>query len=568
VAYYPKSDKRIFTRRRWRSRVTPRAKITGARAQPRMRRRKFRLTSRAMWALVGLGSAVFLIVMLVVLLRSPAASGILPEDGSQVSGMPVHIETSLKGNVDPAAVGLMIDGVDRTGEANISEALLTMDADLADGEHVVEVMVGDKVEASSRFLVDNTPPMVQVDEWEVRDDGITAIKGRVEGAEVLMVDDERISTEPDGSFRVEVNRFDKVTVTIAAVDAAGNRRELLLDTAPPPQIKGVHVSIWVAADRSFFRQMADLVERTELNGMQIDIKDESGRIAYASQVPLGVEVGSPLASGGVDIDRVMDKCWYNDIYPIARIVCFKDPVVASKRPDLAVHNTGGGLWGDEKWLDPYSQENWEYLLGVAAEASRKGFKEIQLDYVRFPSDGNTTTCVFPSQGSDTRTKSQVIEDFLQYMRDGLKPMGTVLSADVFGLTASGQGDMGIGQDITVMGQHLDYICPMVYPSHYNQNEYNIGDPEANPHDTVYMSLVDFQKKLEGTACKLRPWLQDFSLRLNYGPTEVLAQIRACYELGIDEWLLWDPNCTFTEGALQPAEVETETETEPAEETTG
>ncbi|MEW6555614.1 MAG: putative glycoside hydrolase [Actinomycetota bacterium] len=555
MAYYPRSDKRIFTRRRLRSRVTPRNKITGARAQPRMRRRRTKITPRALWALVGVGGAVFLIVMLVILLGSPAASDITPENGSQVSGMPVHIEAALKGNVDPAAVRILVDGEDHTAQAVIAEAVLSLDADLADGEHLAEVMVGEELEATSRFIVDNAPPMVQIDETELRDDGITVIRGRVEGADIMTVDEKRLAPEQDGSFQVEVDRYERPTVTIAAVDAAGNRRELLLDTAPPPQIKGIHVSIWVAADRAFFKQMADLVERTELNGMQIDVKDESGRVAYPSQVPLGVAVGSPLTAGGVDIDRIMDKCWYNDVYTIARIVCFKDPVVASKRPDLAVQAAGGGRWGDGKWLDPYNRENWDYLLGLAVEAARKGFKEIQLDYVRFPSDGDTTTCVFPAQGGDTRTKSQVIQDFLKFMRDGLKPMGTVLSADVFGLTASGQGDMGIGQDITAMGQYLDYVCPMVYPSHYNTGEYNIGDPEANPHDTVYMSLVDFQKKLEGTACKLRPWLQDFSLRLTYGTTEVQSQMRACYELGINEWLLWDPNCTFTEGALQPAETE-------------
>jgi hypothetical protein len=113
--------------------------------------------------------------------------------------------------------------------------------------------------------------------------------------------------------------------------------------------------------------------------------------------------------------------------------------------------------------------------------------------------------------------------------------------------------MGIGQDVTAMARYLDYLSPMVYPSHYNPGEYQIRDPESNPHDTVYMSLVDFQKKLEGTGCRLRPWLQDFSLRVTYRAAEVQAQMRACYELGINEWLLWDPNCTYTEGALQKAE---------------
>ena len=535
--------------------MTPRAKITGARAQPRLRRRKARLTPRAVWALVGAGTAIFLIIMLVIVLGSPAASGITPVEGSQVTGSPVHIEASLKENVDPAQVKALVDGQDLTAQAVIEASVLSLDVDLEDGEHVVEVMVTDKVEASSRFYVDNTPPIVEVDEWDVRDDGITAIRGHVEGAAVLMIDDKKLALSPDGSFQAEVDRYQRSTVTIAAVDEAGNRREVLLDTAPPPQIKGIHVSIWVAADRDFYKQMVELVERTELNGMEIDVKDETGRIAYPSQVPLAVEVGSPLSQGGVDIDRVMDKCWYNDVYPIARIVCFNDPVLAQKRPDLAVQTSGGGLWGGGKFTDPYNREVWDYILGVSVEAARKGFKEIQLDYVRFPSDGNTEACVYPAL--DARTKDQVIEEFLEYMRNGLKPLGVVLSADVFGLTASDQGSMGIGQNVAGMAQYLDYICPMVYPSHYNTGEYDIGNPEANPHDTVYHSLVDFQACLEGANCKLRPWLQDFSLSLDYGVTEVLSQINACYELGINEWLLWDPHCTFTEGAIQPAEAPAE-----------
>ncbi len=459
----------------------------------------------------------------------------------------------MRGKVNPSEVRIFIDDQDFTEQSSLEASVVSLDANLEDGEHVVEVRVGDKVEATTRFAVDNTSPVVHIDGWDLRDDGMTLIRGNVEGTDTLLAADKKIGVGQDGSFQVEVNRYDYQTIMLAAVDAAGNRREILLDTAPPPQIKGIHVSVAIAADRTLFKKMVDLVKRTELNGMQIDIKDESGAVGYASEVPLAKEVASPLTASGMDIGRVMDKCWYNDVYPIARIVCFKDPIVASKRSDLAVRNTSGGRWGDGKWLDPYSQEVWDYLLGLAQEASRKGFKEIQLDYVRFPSDGDTSTCVFPANNG--KDKEQTIQDFLQYMRNGLKPLGVVLSADVFGLTASPQGAMGIGQNIANMAQYLDYVCPMVYPSHYNTGEYNIGNPEANPHDIVYKSLVDFQAKLEGTACKLRPWLQDFSLRLTYGAEEVLAQIRACYELGINEWLLWDPQCTFTEAALQPEETE-------------
>jgi len=515
-----------------------------------MRRRQIRLTPRAVWTILGVSSIIFLSVLLALVLRSPVVKSLAPAEGTLLSGSPVRVEAILKGGVRSGEVKVFVDDQDFTEQASVEASVLSLEVALPDGEHRVEVQVKGKVEASSLFTVDNTPPSIQVEEWELGEDGTTIIKGRVEGAKALFADGKKVSFDENGAFTLRVDRYEHTSVSISAEDEAGNRREILVDTAPPPQVKGIHVSIWVAADKSFFRKMVDLVKRTELNGIEIDIKDETGRIAYPSEVPLAKEVGSALTSGGVDIERAMDKCWYNDIYPIARMVCFKDPFLASRRPDLAVRAQNGGLWGNGQWLDPYNREVWDYLLAIAQEACRKGFKEIQLDYVRFPSDGNTATCVYPAD--DGKSKEQTIVEFLRFMREGLKPLGAVLSADVFGLTASDQGSMGIGQDVAAMAQHLDYLCPMVYPSHYNPGEYKIGDPEANPHDTVYRSLVDFQKKLEGTNCKLRPWLQDFSLRLNYGATEVLAQIRACYELGIPEWLLWDPHCTFTEEALQPS----------------
>jgi hypothetical protein len=571
MAYPQRSNKKIFSRRRLRTRVIPRAKLTGARmsaastvpgtgsrtavggraysARSRVRRRKFRLTRRAVWTFAGLGLGLLFIILLIVLTTGESQAAIIPRSGARLTGSPTHIEVPIKQGINLQDISILIDGKEYKDQAQVENNVLAMDVALEDGEHQVEVRAGDKLLAASQFSLDNTPPVLKVDSWDEKDDGMTTIQGSVDGAQALLLDDKRVPINPDGSFQLDVNRYEKASVTLAAVDDFGNRSEMALETSPPPQIKGAHVSVWVAADRTLFKKMVELEGRTELNGLEIDVKDETGHIGYASQVPLAQETGSSYTSGGVDIDRVMDKCWYNGVYPIARIVCFKDPVIASKRPDLAVKSTSGGRWGNGQWLDPYNKETWDYILGIATEAANKGFKEIQLDYVRFPSDGDTSTCVFPA--NDGRTKDQTIQDFLQYMRDTLKPMGIALSADVFGLTASDQGDMGIGQNIQGMAQYLDYICPMVYPSHYHANEYGIKDPESNPHDIVSASIKDFQSKLTGTNCKLRPWLQDFSLRIPYGAAEVQAQIRACTELGVNEWLLWDPNCTFTEAALQP-----------------
>lgn len=175
---------------------------------------------------------------------------------------------------------------------------------------------------------------------------------------------------------------------------------------------------------------------------------------------------------------------------------------------------------------------------------------MQFDYVRFPSDGNTSACLYPHQ--DQRNPGQVIDDFLSYAREKLAPYNVFVSADLFGLTASDQGDMNIGQRVSDVANRVDFISPMVYPSHYNLGEYKIKVPEANPGETVTKSLEDFKKKIKGTQASLRPWLQDFSLKIPYTPDMVRRQIDASEALGIKQWLLWDPNCSYSESALKPA----------------
>jgi hypothetical protein len=220
-----------------------------------------------------------------------------------------------------------------------------------------------------------------------------------------------------------------------------------------------------------------------------------------------------------------------------------------------VQSRSGGLWGNGTWLDPYSKEVWDYDLAVAEAAARAGFNEVQFDYVRFPSDGNVEDCVFPHQ--DARQPGQVINDFLKYAREKLSAYNVFISADVFGLTASKQGEMNIGQRVSDVARIVDFLSPMMYPSHYNPGEYDIKSPENNPADTVSHSVDDFKKAMKGTNAGLRPWLQDFSLKVAYTPDMVRRQIDACENAGVHQWLLWDPNCTYSEEALKPQQKSSE-----------
>ncbi|MEJ5186038.1 MAG: putative glycoside hydrolase [Candidatus Geothermincolales bacterium] len=540
--------KPIFIRSRWRRLLVPRGKVTGARLR-RRRPGRYNPTYYAFWAITGVGGLAIIVVLFILLLRSPLIREFFPGEGSVVRGNPLPVMVCLRKGADPARFAIRVDGEEVDTAVDTERNALTADLRLPDGEHVLELWEGEKRLKSVRFILDNQPPELVVEGREVREDGISLVQGRLKGAKTAWLREKPLRLDKDGFFQVEIDRERELSVAVKAVDEAGNEAEYWIDALPPPKVKGIHLSIWTASSMERIKGVLNLVDKTELNAVQLDIKDETGSVGYPTGVSLAREVGSYREGEGMEVEKVLDKCWYHGVYTIGRVVCFKDPILARKRPDLAVRTPQGGLWGGGLWLDPYNREVWDYILDLCIEAVKKGFREIQLDYVRFPSDGDVSTCVYPSR--DGRSQAEVITDFVRYIRDGVKPYGVVLSADVFGLIASEHGEMGIGQDLARIAGYVDYLCPMVYPSHYGPWEYGLKNPEASPYQTVLESLKDFKKKLEGTGCRLRPWLQDFTMKVHYGAEQVRAQIKACYDLGIEEWLLWNPNSEYTTSALAP-----------------
>ena len=352
-------------------------------------------------------------------------------------------------------------------------------------------------------------------------------------------------TSLGGVFDIRLRETLSHNYSINGTDAEHGNGETDLPPVPEPAVvKGVYLTSWVAGTKGF-RQVVDFIDKTEVNSVVIDVKDDTGMVSYGSKVPLVNAIGSTFKK--YDPRKIMTVLRENQIYPIARIVVFKDPYLAKRRPDLAVKNPAGGLWQDYRglnWVDPYNKEVWDYNISIAKEAINYGFREIQFDYVRFTSDGNIRDCRYPS--TDGRIKADVIKDFLKYAYQELKPLGVKVSADVFGLTCSSKDDMGIGQVMSKVAEGVDVICPMVYPSHYYRGEYNIPDPDSRPYETVYRSLTDAKQKIANAPHKviIRPWLQDFSLRNHYGRAQLLEQIRAVENSGLQEWIFWNPSSRY------------------------
>ena len=319
----------------------------------------------------------------------------------------------------------------------------------------------------------------------------------------------------------------------------------------PVKVKGILMSGYTAGG-SRFTELLELLERTELNAAVIDIKDERGEISWIPRSRQARMAGAGLPKMA-DPAATIRRLKRAGEYVIGRIVTFQDSIMASVRPDLAIQDLRGGVWKSTKglsWLDPYSIQAQDYNIALAIEAVELGFDEIQFDYVRFPTDGDTAKMW--SRFKDERAPHDAISQFLARAREQIVPRGAYLSADLFGLVALVIDDLGIGQKLELIAREVDYVSLMLYPSHYNKPEYGIPDPEREPYATVAVSLRDAKERIAGTKAKLRPWLQDFTLRVPYTPAEVRAQIQAAEDTGVGEWILWNARNRYTEDALRPA----------------
>ncbi len=325
-------------------------------------------------------------------------------------------------------------------------------------------------------------------------------------------------------------------------------------TLEPLVVKGIYLTPESILKEDKFNALLALADRTEINAMVLDVKDETGWLYHDSKVPLAREIGAVHPS--YDLRGRLKILKERGIYTIARIVCMQDPTLAQKRPELAVRNsTTGGIWENDNgvaWVNAMRPEVWDYNIQVAVEMAEMGFDEIQYDYVRFPSDGDMDAIDVGGDFS-RKARTDAIHNFLAKTKGALAPYGVPLAADIFGITLWDEGDNGIGQQLEKIAAVVDYICPMIYPSHFSKGSLGFERPNDHPYEVLLQTLEAGGDRVPGVKTKLRPWLQDFSYGQGkkYGPDEIRAQIQATYDFGATGWLLWNANNTFTEAGLLP-----------------
>lgn len=325
------------------------------------------------------------------------------------------------------------------------------------------------------------------------------------------------------------------------------------------KVKGIYVSGPIAGNAKM-DELIELVDNTELNAMVIDIKNDEGRITYHMDSHTVSEIGADV-NYIQDIEGLVAKCKEKDIYLIARIVAFKDPYLAEQCPELAVKTKTGEVFHDKSglaWVNPYNREVWSYLVEVGTQAAQVGFDEIQFDYIRFSTDLKSDKLDFGPE-SENKSKTEIITEFTQYVYERLSALGVYVAADVYGTIIDSKIDQDIvGQDYVAMASHLDYICPMVYPSHYANGVYGIPIPDAQPYDTVKAAMDAATKELEALPEEKRAinrvWIQSFTAswvdgHISYGPEQIRAQMHGAYDAGYDEWILWNAAVSYQKKSL-------------------
>ena len=388
---------------------------------------------------------------------------------------------------------------------------------------------------------------------------LDASRAPIEGASIVTGGVEHL-TDAEGKFTLEglppdapllVKRpgFAKVTVPPT--------RDTLEIVLKPQSVRAAYLTYYGVGDKGIRTRVLDLAARTEINAVVIDVKGDRGWILYRTQIPQALAVGAQGPATLKDFDGLMADLKARGIYTIARIVTFKDNILANARPDLAVIDTRTGKpWTDNEklaWVDPFREEVWNYNIAIAREAAARGFDEVQFDYVRFPTDGRLSAAKYASPNNkDTRLPA--IAGFLGRARRELGPLGIFVAADIFGYTAFNENDTDIGQRIEEMAPHLDYFCPMVYPSGYHLGIPGYRNPITNPYHVVFESVRLIRKRSLGTPAQVRPWLQDFKDyafdRRIFGISEIRDQIRGTDEGGGTGWMLWNPRNDYTGAALR------------------
>jgi hypothetical protein len=369
----------------------------------------------------------------------------------------------------------------------------------------------------------------------------------------VTVDGEAVTTSAAGNFHIDKSG-ERVLARAPGYRAnASATADFLKDGTvlqlTPFRPKALYLSAYTMAYAPKRDAALKLIAEGGLNAVVVDLKNDQGLVVYPTAVPTAAQIGARRVTTIRDLAVAVNRFHEQHLYAIARIVVFKDNLLATAHPDWAVHRDDGSIYRDNEgmaWIEAFHQEARDYVIALATEAARAGFDEVQFDYVRFPDSRHLKF----SQESTEETRVDAITTLLKQARKALTPYNTYLSADIFGYVCWNTDDTHIGQHLENLVAAVDYVSPMLYPSGFQFGIRGYPDPVAQPYEIVNRSLEHAKQRVKLPGVRFRPWLQDFRDyafdRRDFGPAEVSAQIRAAEDADSDGWMIWNPRNVYSQ----------------------
>jgi hypothetical protein len=468
-------------------------------------------------------------------------------NGSTLASTVVHVSAH---GASPKAVRARVDGRRLPVTVAGHQADITL-GKLPDGHHVLAVSAGGTT-VSRSFVVDTTPPALTVtappSAPSLRDP--VTITGKAPGA-VSVTAESVTATVHDGLFSLTLPSA-PAGVAVVATDAAGNRATQTVSVAVShPLMRGVHLTGYGWNDVALRNPVLAFARVHKINTVELDIKEEDGYVDFNTSVAMSHRIHAVRVL--YDPRKVVAQLHHLGIRLVGRIVIFRDPKLAAwawshhhrdwdvqapnKSPYKSAH------YGTAAFTNWASKPVRGYNIALATEAAKFGFDDIMFDYVRRP-DGPVRTMRFPGATVSPETG---VASFVKDASAPIRANGAYFGLAVFGVSATRPKE--VGQNIAAMAKWVDYVAPMVYPSHWGPGEYGVANPNAQPYPIVNRSLKDFLKKVSGSHAQVMPWLQDFSLGVTYRVPQVKAQILAAARDGIGSFLLWNAGCVYQGRAL-------------------
>jgi len=314
----------------------------------------------------------------------------------------------------------------------------------------------------------------------------------------------------------------------------------------PLVVKALYLSFWRASNNSKkLKQLLEIIEKTEVNTIVVDVKNEYGSTSYKTSFNQANSYGAHKNRTNRNIQKFMRLMKSKNIYTIARIVTFKDELQAINNQDYAIKKTDGTIWRNHDnmaWVDPFDKRSHEYTISIAEEAAKVGFDEINFDYIRFPAKAG----LILSKKNTQKNRLKAIDDFLDSAQKRLRKYGVFISVDTYGNICWSKDDNNIGQTVKSLAAHADYLAPMLYPSGFASGSFYFKYPAEHPHAVIYRSIKNIQDRIDTK--RVRPWLQHFkdytSIKKEYKKFEIQEQIRATEDTNTNGWMMWSPSSRY------------------------